>query len=571
MDATAFPPPRRGFRRYLPDALLLLVLLALTLKLGYHISAVRDLGTDDETYYLAHGHYLAKWGLPEACYSPLYVLWYWGWDQLKLERAFVYYANWAVLMYLLAAGGYVLVRALGGFRVVALAVGFLILTSGVADVWPYPMHLATFVLAAGAAVAARLRSWTASLFALGAALAVASYLRAEFTLSFLLLCPVWLACAAQTAWRHRAVRARVLLLLSLLVGLVGGLYAAFGNPLTGGRSFFAFGQHYSLNLWAQHRTEVDPWTNWEALTRADFGDATTVTQAIRNNPRAVLWHISCNLSYIPGNLADLTCPDLGLDEGGRLVVNLAVAAAAALGALGHLLRLFRPSLAADTAGRPVRVVLVLLLFIVAPAILSIVFIYPRMHYLIPLATFVGALAFAGYGGFSGLVPRPRWAEAWPALAAAVALLVLVTPNRAHRWSPQQRWGSRWMPAAPSFEIRRTVAAMRGLNVRLPKPIVVLEPDYSRAFYAGWDCSVVAHSWKNAAFWQFLANTDISVIVLNERLLTDTRYRDDPEFLEFVAGKKTGNFRFFDVPGTTVRLAVREDLLPESQPHAGVRP
>src|SRR5262245_37565676 len=65
MDAPASPTPRRGFRRYLLDALLLLVLLALTLKLGYHISAVRDLGTDDETNYLAHGHYLAKWGLPE--------------------------------------------------------------------------------------------------------------------------------------------------------------------------------------------------------------------------------------------------------------------------------------------------------------------------------------------------------------------------------------------------------------------------------------------------------------------------------------------------------------------------
>ena len=561
-------PPVNRFKHYLPDALLLLLLLVLTFKFDYQINTIRDLKTDDETSYLAHGHFLPKWGLPPAAYSPLYVLWYNGWDHLHLDPIFVYFANWGLLSFLLAAGQYVLVRALGGYRILALLFAFLTLTSGVVEVWPYPMHLAVFVLAIGVATAARRQSWPATLFVIGATLVVTAFLRPEFSFSFLFFLPVVLGWAIWDAVTKSGLwlRLRVALVFVLLVAAAGGLFAEFGNPLGAGRSFFAFGQHYSLNLWAKQRVTVDPWTNWQTLTQAAFGDADSIPQALRNNPREFLWHIHCNLSCIPGSINDLTNPRLALGVRPTRVAHWALYAFVAVGLVGLCRRLLRPSEATPADKQSLRSALLMLLFISAPTVASIVIIHPRPHYLLPLVTFSGALAFAGFSGFPRLLERVRWLENSRAVTGFAVLLVLVTPNPVHPWSVQQLLRPRPMLAEP-LDVQHTVAVMRGLNVHSDQPISVLEADYSRAFYAGWDFHKIDHWTKTESFWQFLAAHNISVVVLDQRLLTDTRFRDDPEFLDFADEKKIGNYHFFQVPDTKVRIAVREDILPPAAAHA----
>lgn len=559
------------FKRWLPDALLLLILLALAAKMEYQVWTVRDLGMDDETYYLASGHYLAERGFPAACYSPAYVLWYHGWDELHLNPVAIYYANWMLLVYLLAAGQYVLVRTLGGFRIGALAVAFLTLTAGVCEVWPYLMHLTTFLLAVGAATAARMRSWPSTLFVIGTTLLVGGFLRPEYTTSFILFCVIAAGYVAWALFKRPQERRRLAVLSLLLVGMAAALFGKFGNPLAGSRSFLAFGQHYSLNLWSTHRVDIDPWTNWEALTRADFGDAATVGQAVRNNPRAFLWHVACNLRFLPGRVAGITDPQLLLSPSYTINLRRVLKIAVALGAVGLLLRLFRRSTAAaDPAARPLRVVLLLFALAAAPAVLALVIVWPREHYLIPLTAFATALAFSGYCGFRFVMDRLRWLDAWPALTAFVVLLAVVTPNRAHPWSLQQATHQAPPTPAPSLDKQRTVAVLRGLHVHAPQAIGVLEADYSRAFYAGWNFYKIDHWTKTQGFWQFIDLYNVAAVVLDERLLTDERFKDDPEFVAFAAEKVARNFRFFTVPETHVRVAVRADLLAET-PAIAARP
>jgi hypothetical protein len=563
MDAAA--PGTSLARRWLPDVLLLLVLAALTLKLSYHISEAHDLTLDDETNYMAHGHFLSSWGLPPACYSPLYVLWYWAWDRLHLDRTFVYFANWAVLMYLLAAGQYVLVRALGGLRAGALLLSFLTLNSGLNLVLPYPMHLATVVLLSGCVVAARLRSWPSSLFALGTALAVAAFLRPELSFSFLLCAASLLGLGGWSLVKRRAGAWRPLLYLALLLVFAAALAEEFGNPLGGGRSYFAFGQHYAFNLHEHKRIDVDPWTNWEAVARADFGDAESVPQAMRNNPRAFVRHVAWNVAEIPFSVTFLTAVELGFWHRAVRTVTVIIAV---VGVVGFFRRMFRRSVReSDQVGRPLHVAVVMLLFIAAPTVASVLVIHPRMHYLLPLIVFGSVLAFAGYAGFPEWLERARRLDAPPALAALVLLLAVFMPNWAHRWSLQQVLRSRPLAPAVSLEVERTVAVMRGLGVRSPEPIVVLESGFSRAFYAGWDFTKVDHWTKAEGFRGFVAGRNISVVVLDERLRADPRFRDDPEFRAFAA-EQSGDFRFFDVPGTDVRVAVRADLLPAPVARSG---
>src|SRR5437763_14361326 len=90
-------------RPYLVDGLFLLLILALTLKLSHGISSVRDLGMWDEAAYMEVATRIPKDGLPSPESCPLYCLWYHGLSFLQPDRVQLYYLNWQLLTFLLAA------------------------------------------------------------------------------------------------------------------------------------------------------------------------------------------------------------------------------------------------------------------------------------------------------------------------------------------------------------------------------------------------------------------------------------------------------------------------------------
>jgi hypothetical protein len=66
--------------------------------------------------------------------------------------------------------------------------------------------------------------------------------------------------------------------------------------------------------------------------------------------------------------------------------------------------------------------------------------------------------------------------------------------------------------------------------------------------------------KTGPFWEFVRRRGINVIVIDGHLLNDCGFRDDPEFQEFAAEKRTEDFTMIPVPNGPVRIAVRKDLL-----------
>src|SRR5262245_51413528 len=99
-------PERRG-RFWLVEGLLLLGLLALALKLTYHIAAVRDIGMGDEAAYMSLGLLTAERGVPPATANPLYCLWYLSLSHIQPDRAKLYFLSWSVLAALLTLSIYV--------------------------------------------------------------------------------------------------------------------------------------------------------------------------------------------------------------------------------------------------------------------------------------------------------------------------------------------------------------------------------------------------------------------------------------------------------------------------------
>jgi hypothetical protein len=368
---------------------------------------------------------------------------------------------------------------------------------------------------------------------------------------------------------------RAVLGATALVGLTAaGLLLVFGNPLAGGRSFIAFGQHYAHNVVAARHLDVNPWTNYVALVQHDFGDAQTFTQALRRNPGAILWHVSCNAVAAPRLVAAKLVPVLNLSRKlgympGALALGVALA-----GALGLGRRLFGgqdwnpvgpetglescPTSSRSTSNRVLLVALAMLGFVAAPSLLAALLVYPRPAYLMPAIVLTTALLGSSLAWFPGAGVLRGKLDSRPAVLLAAVLFLVLTPTRTLGWGvralvPWNRPGP-----APVAARRATSAALRDLRLRPPG--AVLESAYSRAFYAGIDCRVIESWTKVEGFRRLIGTHQVGVIVLDRDLIEDPRYREDPEFRDFLGRPEADGFTLLPVPNTDVRLAVRSDLL-----------
>jgi hypothetical protein len=109
---------------------------------------------------------------------------------------------------------------------------------------------------------------------------------------------------------------------------------------------------------------------------------------------------------------------------------------------------------------------------------------------------------------------------------------------------------------------RTIEAIRKLGLK--GKVVILESDHARGVYAKLDFLRVAQWEKQGPFWEFMHARWINVVVLNDRLREDPRFKLDPEFAGFVDGSGSrGDFEFIPVEGTRVVLAVHRAVLARS--------
>jgi hypothetical protein len=580
----AVPRQETVLRRYLLDVLLLGFVVLLVLKAGQGIGAVWEPDGADECSYMISASQIPTHGLAPAAASPLYSLWYYGLSQLQPTPLRLWALNWTVLVASFCVSLYLLTRALGGGRIGALvAVGFALL-SGVVEVWPYLMFLATAMLMLGAALAIRVRSLPIALTILSLTLLAVSYVRPEYFVAFALLSAGGLAAGTWLAWKRQTSRLG-LAAAAILIGLAAtAALAKIGNPLGGGRSIEAFGQHYALNVWlaADPKPAEAPLLYFQQYLKRDFGSAKTVGEAWRNNPRAVLWHIGTNIIALPQMLDRLLGPARLHDQRGWDDVSLkrfaevefperycwAVAVAfLALGLTAHVSRWVTWGWTADKAARLSRRGLALFAVLLVPTAAAALVVYPRLHYLLPATAFTLAVLAAG---LSRLSPSSRLLRQWGVTATLTGLCVVllaVVPNRAGRSNDDLVHRRRPPPATSA--LTATASAIHDLPLR--GGVRVFDIGDAITFYSGLPMPALRPGQMNRPFWSFLHEHDIGVIILQPALLGDPHLEHDAEFRAFCAGEETGDFLLFPTANAAFRIAVRRDLLSDQPPTANPAP
>lgn len=549
------------------------ILFLITWKMTYGVFRTFDVGFDDETVYLDAAHFAGKRYLPLADSSPLYPLWYRLLSVFQPDLLKLYFLNWLLLTASLPILLYALARRSGASMLTAGIVAVLWAMSGSVMTWPFVSKFATIILALGALSATYIRDRRLAAAVTVASMALASYARAELALPSLAfggLVTLWSLVSVVRSFRTPKSPSRSRLWLRGIAALVLAaalplaLRRLFGDPHQGGRAFFAFAQHYALNVVEDRHLFVDVWTTWHFYTREAFPKSSTIPEAFRENPAAFLWHLRRNLLNHPHMVDLLLEPMKFIPASIAMVVRAAGALVGAAATVGVLVLRRAPYDKRLIAWLPLYIAIAITTF---P---STLLVYPREHYLVPLTWLTLAVVASLASRWS--LPqwlRPRW-FAWvaahlPARAArrfAVAplvlgaLLVLVPSRRAIFPSLLP---SAEPPPSTVQEGCRTIEELRKLHLR--GKIVTLESDHARGVYANWDFVRIAQWDKNEDFWPFIDRHQIELVVLNDRLREDVRFKSDPAFAKFVDG--TGDrrdFVFFPVEGTRAVIAVRERLL-----------
>ena len=281
-------PALSRWGRVAREVLPLLVLFTVGVKSTFDEWRAHDLTATDETLYLRCAWHFSDPAAPPPESSPLYVPLYVGWYRLLMalpvEVEYLPFVSHGVLMVVLAALFYALVRRLGTGRWAgAAASSLLILNTQVAAVEPYPVHMATVLLAGGVLAGTYRRSVLGACGPIGFGVLAACYARNEFGTFLLAFLPVYLAGGAW-AWHRRAACRREFLPWAVpLIVAVGLCGCALGLPLPDGpRGIFAFGQHYARNVVEARGGDLsDGVVHFDRVLREDFGEVKTLGEAVR--------------------------------------------------------------------------------------------------------------------------------------------------------------------------------------------------------------------------------------------------------------------------------------------------
>jgi len=525
---------RRLAPAVLPDLLCFATLAALCAARLGGLSRWLDLGLFDEADYLRRGLLLPSAGLPDPEWGPLYSLWYLALSSLESNRVALYELSYRLLVLLPTAVLYACIRRLGGAAPLALLGSVLFALSPAAHVLPRPTLLALLLLLVALLASTAPRQAHLRFAALGLGALLAGFARPELFASFLLLSGL----TAVAAWRSPGGKRHL-----ALYGLVAAaLVSVLGNPLAdrSERRRYAFCQHFALGYVKRTGLDLNPWNDCDAVLARVFGPGVkSVGMAVQRNAGAVAEHVQANLLRYPEVSLELFTragPGAWMRRHELLVA----------WALAWMLWAFRDGARRlrDAWPEPgFHSVGALWLAVLVPTLLSALLVFPREHYLVLQGVFTPLLlvAAARLPGVSGF----RAATASGLAAALVAWLCTASAAPSLRELPH----------------RAAVATLAPHALRSGSPdapVGLLEAQGGYALYLGPHVRQVSALRKRTGegFTEFLQRQGVGLVFVDEWLTRDTRLRDDPEFLRFVAHPEQFGFTRHAVPGSAAWIARR---------------
>lgn len=511
-------------REHIPDLIYLLTLLLAGLIFTSNLRTFLDIGLFDESRYLQRGiEMFAQFPNPE--HGPFYSLWYHLLSLYYRDSIDLYYANYAAMTFLPSIALFVSLRAYKISAIISFlfSIAFLCI-AGNFQTWPKVSHFAVIIILLGFSVTAFFSSNDKKLFVISATSLIVSYVRPEYFYASIILFLIVGTVAILKYKRTRLFTSFRLVLVNLVLLLI--FYLGLGNPASSGnRDLVAFGQHYAKNWVRQNNDRRDPWTEWYEILQKDFGNVGKFSDVLKTNPAAVLRHALQNVDRLPGELKSFVRSFYPLSIAQSYGLKIMLLVLIVIGTLLYENELRKFLAGAVKNVKSNRFLTAIVLILISPSILSVLLIYPRRHYLLILIIIFSMLLIINLFQNVDLIKDSK--QTGIAVACSLLTLILIRPLSA---------------SSNSNELRtlQMIECIRSLKVN--SQISLLDANGHFSTFLGKNYKQIEEFSKYDPFNKFIDDNNINMIILSNPLRNHTRYKNDPEWQEFLTSPERLGFK-----------------------------
>lgn len=547
------------------DIVYFLFLLAIAFKFTQSLETIKDIELYDETFYLYHGVKIFDLGIPKAAWAPLYSIWYYFLSLFETDNIMLFYLNFKLLIFINSSLFYIYLRTLKIRPLISMIFGFVYSISTISLLTPRPGNFTALIVLPFLIFANFTKNDIKFYFLTTLAFLLVTFVRPEYTISFLIIFFLYIILLIRSIFLKVINMKNVIFQLSILISLILLLLSVIGNPLGGGRSFWAFSQHFGF-LWMERNDVVSPYLDYyKVVTQSIFGDATTISQAMIANPREFFIHIKINfISYLHHSVSILL---VNLQNDFSTIVNTSIRRIEMILLSIVILIIFFRS---KTSLRQIKYTILKRLSIIfsiifIPVFLSSLLINPRFHYLILQSVFLlTIIAYFLENSFSPYLQSLRQQNLTHKLAYPIivgSILLMLTPNLARGWCLTenlcviQRIS---IPSTLSLPNLKTIEFIQSLQIE--NDVNILEADGGYHAYLGDRYHYIPEYKKQTKFKQFLQKENINMVVLTAALDKDINFSQDEEFVNFFNQPEQWNFTKLKIPETEGFLLLASDLI-----------
>ncbi|MGK7923646.1 MAG: hypothetical protein AB4290_00080, partial [Spirulina sp.] len=333
-----------------------------------------------------------------------------------------------------------------------------------------------------------------------------------------------------------------------------------GNPLAGGRSFFAFSQHFAF-LWMK-RNDIEPLNvdYYKVIMQSVFGDANSIPQAFIANPREFLIHIKINFfSYFHHSLSILF---VDLKNDFFTLVNMTIRRLELMVlSLVLLFFVFRwKRLLRQLNYAIVKRLSLIFISILIPIFISSLLINPRFHYLVLQSVLVlTIIAYFLENSLTQILQKSKQKTGYPLLIALI--LLILTPNLARGWCLTNNFCLIQRISTPEtlhLPNLKTIEFMQSLQIE--DQVNMVEADGGYHVYLSDRYHYIPETKKQENFAIFLDKEKINTVVFTPALAKDANFSEDEEFINFLKQPEQWNFVKLKIPETQNLLFLSPELI-----------
>lgn len=373
------------------DLIAIILLIVLGIIITYNLENYMDVLLWDEARYLDRGLWL--WHAYPKNSSPLYSVWYKIVSLFNDNRVELYYLNFKILSITTAVLAYLFLIVYRTPKAIAFFLASMWLYSAYnLPVWPKVSHFAVILFFIASIIAKYISSKVNQLLVFCAALLLASFARPELYVAFVLF--VIFSAIYIFTYKIKINKGNTYPILAFIL-LFCVIYFLYKTPFTSGdtsRGSFAFVQHFAHNYAIWTKEQFVFWYEWPEILQKCFPPPYNFKNIILNTESYFWKHVFFNLTEFGKNIitifTSILLPIQFICSKKIFFITSAFAS----------LFIIYKSKFNNIKNRFIQhhLLLFFLLIGILPVILSSIYAYPRMHYMVmlfPISLFIIAMLF----------------------------------------------------------------------------------------------------------------------------------------------------------------------------------